>query len=589
MNILGLYNKNRYLKKVNQKFSSTRRTNTREQQQPKVKPKMERDIQLNLDSGTVVQHGMFTKKVQITARRADGKVYPIKYKPLNFAQVMILNKDTAHLKLTIVPGPPAAENFFTHAAEYTSRFLMMIRRINIQYGTSDGMMLPGFRPEIGPALGQKGTSVGTAPGLGFAFGSVRRSYIYEAADKGWLVMNEDNVNPAMMNNAKNLTIRANLEPINGLKIDLNANRVDTRNTEIQFMYPGMPEIKGGSFTMTTIALGSAFGGSGNAANGYSSKAFNKFLANRNIIAARMEQSYSGTHYPSTGFLAGTSFAGQPYNPSANGGVSVNSADVLIPAFLAAYTGKNANSISLSAFPSISSLLPNWRITYDGLIRIPTVKKYFKSVMLSHQYRCSYSVGSFSSFLNWVESEKDGLGYIRDVLTNNPSPSSPYEISAVSITEGFSPLIGVDATLNNNITARAEYRNTRNLNLNISSYQLVEALSNEFIVGVGYTLTEFNKVLKMKKTQNFSNDLKVRLDFSYRKMQSLIRKIEDAFTQATSGNIAKTIQFSAEYGLSKSLTLRAFYDLQINEPLVSSASYPTSNSNYGISVRFSLTQ
>ena len=94
---------------------------------------------------------------------------------------------------------------------------------------------------------------------------------------------------------------------------------------------------------------------------------------------------------------------------------------------------------------------------------------------------------------------------------------------------------------------------------------------------------------MKKTQNFSNDLKVRLDFSYRKMQSLIRKIEDAFTQATSGNIAKTIQFSAEYGLSKSLTLRAFYDLQINEPLVSSASYPTSNSNYGISVRFSLTQ
>ena len=303
----------------------------------------------------------------------------------------------------------------------------------------------------------------------------------------------------------------------------------------------------------------------------------------------MEQSYSGTHYPSTGFLAGTSFAGQPYNPSANGGVSVNSADVLIPAFLAAYTGKNANSISLSAFPSISSLLPNWRITYDGLIRIPTVKKYFKSVMLSHQYRCSYSVGSFSSFLNWVESEKDGLGYIRDVLTNNPSPSSPYEISAVSITEGFSPLIGVDATLNNNITARAEYRNTRNLNLNISSYQLVEALSNEFIVGVGYTLTEFNKVLKMKKTQNFSNDLKVRLDFSYRKMQSLIRKIEDAFTQATSGNIAKTIQFSAEYGLSKSLTLRAFYDLQINEPLVSSASYPTSNSNYGISVRFSLTQ
>ena len=161
--------------------------------------------------------------------------------------------------------------------------------------------------------------------------------------------------------------------------------------------------------------------------------------------------------------------------------------------------------------------------------------------------------------------------------------------AVSITEGFSPLFGVDATLLNNITGKFELRKTRNLSLNISSYQLVEALSNEFVIGVGYKLTEFNKVLKMKKTRDFSNDLTIRLDFSYRKMQSLIRKIEDQFTQATSGNIAKTIQFSADYGLSRALTLRAFYDLQINEPIVSTSSYPTSNSNYGISLRFSLAQ
>ena len=94
---------------------------------------------------------------------------------------------------------------------------------------------------------------------------------------------------------------------------------------------------------------------------------------------------------------------------------------------------------------------------------------------------------------------------------------------------------------------------------------------------------------MKKTRDFSNDLTVRLDFSYNKMQSLIRKIEDSFTQATSGNVAKTIQFSADYGLSRALTLRAFYDLQINEPLISNAAYPTSNSNYGVALRFSLAQ
>ena len=395
----------------------------------------------------------------------------------------------------------------------------------------------------------------------------------------------------MINNAKNLTIRAELEPIAGLKITLNANRVDTKSTEIHYAEnpASMWESQGGNFTMTTIALGSAFGGSGNAANGYRSDAFDKFLSYRNTIVNRLENLYSQTVYPSGGFMEGSSLAGQPYNPQLTGGISSNSPDVLIPAFLAAYTGKNPNKIALSAFPSIASLLPNWRVTYDGLIRIPILKKHFKNITLTHQYRCTYSVGAFSSFLNWVDAGQDGLGYVRDVLTGNPSPSSPYDISAVSITENFSPLFGVDGTLLNNVTLKAEYNTSRNLNLNISSYQLVEGLSNEMVIGIGYKLTEFNKILGIKKKGTFSNDLDIRLDFSYRKMQSLIRKIETAETQATSGNIAKTIQFSADYALSKALTLRAFYDLQINTPLVSSASYPTSNSNYGISLQFMLTR
>ena len=587
-NLQSLYNKNKYLKKINQKFMASSRVSARQPEKKKKEVKLEKEIQLSPDSGTIVQHGMFTKKVRITARGADGKVYSIKYKPINYAQVMILNKDTAHLKLTIVPGPQPLEGTLTKVAEYSSRFLMMVRRVNIQYSLIDGMMLSGYAPEVGDMFGQRRTGT-LAPGLGFAFGAVRRSFIDEADERGWLVKNENMTTPAMINSAKNLTIRANLEPIAGLKIDLNANRVDTRSTDIYYMQDGMPEQMGGSFTMTTIALGSAFGGSGNANNGYSSKAFDKFIAHRSVIAQRLMDTYSGTVYPSSGFMAGHALAGKPYDPAVGGGVSLNSMEVLVPAFLAAYTGKDPNKVGLSAFPSIKSLLPNWRVTYDGLIRIPVIRKYFKSMMLSHQYRCSYSVGAFSSFLDWVDAGQDGLGYIRDIQTGNPTPSSPYDIAAVSITEGFSPLFGVDATLLNNITGKFELRKTRNLSLNISSYQLVEALSNEFVIGVGYKLTEFNKVLKMKKTRDFSNDLTIRLDFSYRKMQSLIRKIEDQFTQATSGNIAKTIQFSADYGLSRALTLRAFYDLQINEPIVSTSSYPTSNSNYGISLRFSLAQ
>lgn len=584
LNMLSFYNKNNFLKKVNQKFSTTTRP-VREKKKP---VKIEIEIQLNTDSGTIIQHSMLSKKVRITARSADGHVYAIKYRPINTSQVMILNKDTAHLKLTIIPGPLPTENILYKVAEHGSRLLMMVRRINLEYGGSDGMMLPGFSPEIGDIFGQGRSSFGLTPGLGFAFGRVKRDFIDDANGKNWLIADSGNINPAIMTSARNLTIRASLEPVTGLKIDLNANRVDTRNTEIQFMYDGMPEIHGGSFTMTTIALGSALKGSGNAANGYSSESFEKFISNRAIIATRLENRYTGQLYPGNGFLSGSNFEDQPYNPK-NGNVKLNSADVLIPAFLAAYTGRDANNVSVTAFPSIRNLLPNWRITYDGLVRIPLVKKHLKNIMLSHQYRCAYSVGAFSTFLNWADAGQDGLGYIRDILTGNPTPSSPYDIASVSITEGFSPLFGVDATLLNNVTIRSDYSTTRNLSLNISSYQLVEALSKKMTIGLGYKFTEFNKILRMKKTRDYSNDLTVRLDFSYNKMQALIRKIEDRFTQATSGNIAKTIQFSADYGLSRALTFRAFYDLQINEPLISSASFPTSNSNYGISLRFSLAQ
>ena len=590
LNLLSLYNKNKYLKKINQKFNNSRATAKKPEK--KKKPKLEKEIVLSPDSATVVEHGMFTKKVQITARRMDGNVYRVKFKPINLAQVKILNQDTVRLKLTIIPGPAPSEDFLYKAAEHSARFLMMVRRFNIQFTNSAGMMLPGFRQEIGDIFGQGRTSVGLSPGIGFAFGDVRRSYIDEAYEKGWLITDtERDVNAAVMTSTKNLNIRANLEPITGLKIDLTALRNDTRNTEIQFMYEGMPEIMGGNFTMTTIALGSAFGGSGNAMNNYSSKAFDKLLANREIIAQRIESKYSGLRYPDVGFIHDQKLGGMPYNPGTDNvnGVNQNSADVLIPAFLAAYTGKDPKKVGLTAFPSLKSMLPNWRVTYDGLIKIPAVKKYFKSVTLSHQYRCSYSVGAFTSFLNWVDAGQDGLGYIQSILNDNPTPSSPYSISSVSLTEAFSPLLGADATLLNNVTVRADYSTTRNLSLNTTSYQLVEALSKKVTIGLGYKYAEFNKVLKMKKTRDFSNDLTVRLDFSYNKMQSLIRKIDTQLTQATSGNIAKTISFSADYGLSRALTVRAFYDIQINEPLISSASYPTSNSNYGISLRFSLAQ
>ncbi len=264
-----------------------------------------------------------------------------------------------------------------------------------------------------------------------------------------------------------------------------------------------------------------------------------------------------------------------------------SADVMVPAFLAAYSGRSASKVTLNPFPGLSEVLPNWRVTYDGLMKMPFFSRHFKSFTLTHAYQCTYSVGSFSSYSDWV-TIGEGLGYTQDALTGNPIPSSPYNISSVSITEKFAPLIGFNATMKNNVTFNAEYRDSRTLSLNVSVGQLVEGISRTFVVGAGYKIANFNSVLKLKrKQQGVSNDLTLNFDFSLANNTALIRKIDTNTTQATSGTRTLGINFTANYVMSKRVTLGAYFDHQVNTPLVSSTAYPTTNSNYGLSVNVSL--
>ena len=231
--------------------------------------------------------------------------------------------------------------------------------------------------------------------------------------------------------------------------------------------------------------------------------------------------------------------------------------------------------------------PNWRVTYDGLIQLAPIKKIFKAFTLSHAYQCTYSVGSYSSYLDWVGIGGE-MGFTNDQQTGNPIPSSPYNISSVAITEKFAPLIGFNATLQNDLTLKAEYRDSRTLTLNTSAGQIVEATSKQFTVGAGYKIANFNTIIKIGSRQGgVSNDLSLNLDFSLSRNQGLIRKIESAFSQATNGSETISINFMASYILSRRITMSAFFDHQINKPLVTNASFPTTSSNYGIAFNVSL--
>lgn len=589
LNLETLYGKIPYLKDVNKRFSGSGRStsNDKNNKSPKKKAKkFDRTFQLSADTTTIVKHNMNVKKVRVTATTVDGKRYPIKYDVKDNNNIEILNRDDKSIKVTVTEVMASEKkNFGTELAQYVTRLVMSVRNINVKWRNVQSLSIPQYVPDVGDIFGQSTHYNVLAPGLDFAFGLVGQDYINKVKERGWLLGDSTQTSPAIFSRTQELNLEMTVEPIPGLKITLTGNRTDSRTNQIQLLYDDVGVLYSGTYTKTHMAIATALRGV-SADNEYYSDAFNKFLNNIPIVANRIEGYYMGKNYPDRGFLRGTPFAGNPFDPE-SGTVNPAGSDVMIPAFLAAYSGKDANKIDLNPFPGIKSILPNWRVTYDGLSKIPFFKKFLKSLTLTHAYQCTYSVGTFSSYTDWV-SIGEGLGFTADALTGAPIPNSPYNISSVSITEKFAPLIGLNATLNNDLSFNVEYRDSRTLALNISALQLVETLQKSLVIGASYKIANFNSVLKIKsKQQNVNNDLTLNFNLQLNNNTALIRKIDVNTTQATSGTRTLGINFAANYVMSKRITLGAFFDHQVNTPLVSATSYPTTNTNYGISINVSL--
>ena len=288
---------------------------------------------------------------------------------------------------------------------------------------------------------------------------------------------------------------------------------------------------------------------------------------------------------------------------------------MVPAFLAAYTSSGGNSLNI--FPTLSRMLPNWTVRYSGLSKLPWFRDVFKSVNINHSYKSIYAVGAYQSYSTFMELMGPGLGFISDATTGMPVPSSMYNVSTVSINESFSPLLGIDVTLQNNLTCKLEYKTIRTLNLSMTSVQINESSSHDWVLGMGYTISNFNpfgpkarKVKTSKKSGNgqndaqqkqnsssrnnrsssgYNSDLKLRLDLSYRKQAAISRDIASMTSAASSGNTAFKLSFSADYSFSRLLTMSFYYDRQTNTPLLTSSSYPTTTRDFGLSLKFSLTR
>ena len=451
----------------------------------------------------------------------------------------------------------------------TLKVLMGVKNASINYSETNGTLLPGYMPS--PVyLGQDWNMM--APGTDFVFGS-QRDIRGDAVTNGWLTQDTLLNTPFLTSKTTTLSARSTIEPIDGFKIELTANRNESMRRNEFFKadsngkFASFSPTETGTFSISYITWNTAWAKEDKIT--HASPNFEKFKEYRLIIAQRLAASnpnYSGQTDASTGFPEG-------YGPTSQA--------VLIPAFLAAYTGKDASIFDVNPFPLIP--MPNWRVTYDGLTKIEWVEKYIKTARLSHSYRSTYNIGSYVSNIRYKE-DVDGNPTARDILNNYLSKN---EINQISISEQYSPLISLDVTLHNSIMAKLEIKKSRNLAMSFSNNQLTETTSDEFIIGSGYRIPDVQFSIKAGgKLRDLKSDLNLRADFSIRKNKTTLRKMIENFDQISAGQRIISINLSADYMISTSFMVRIFFDKIITDPFVSSV-FPNANTNAGFSLRFTL--
>jgi cell surface protein SprA len=584
LNLSTLYNKVSYFKNITQP--------------PKQEPKQYKTVTyeragINMQAGQPrsITHALNTQEVEVKLMDAEGKAVEADVQIINNNRVQIttaidVRRASIEVKGSVEKrgGDPVAfitRNFM--------RMLLGVKNISINYMQNGSTTLPGYAM----SSNMFGVS-GSAPGWPFLLGWQDERFPDKAAANNWLVQEEDLNSAVAMTHTNSLSVRGVFEPFQGIRITLSALRSYTENRTSYYIwdpaagsYPNdlRSPLASGNYSISVIALGSAFE-KFDPDHNYHSATYERFKEMRGTIASRQAVELRNTN--------------SRYDAAADGrggydGYGVEAQSVLLPAFYAAYTGKDPEKVSLEDFPSFWNMLPNWELSFDGLSNLPFVKKHFRSVSLRHSYKAVYTVGSYTTNYDYNADVATVASIARD-LQNNFIPRN--DIASANIQETFSPLIGVDMTFVNSLTTRLEIRKGRNILLGLGNLQLTENSTSDYVVGVGYVFSQVPLTIRTMSgdRKKLQSDLKVNADFSVRDSKTIIRRIgeidetsqqPDALpVQASAGQNVTSFKLSADYKLSSNFTLTVFFDRVINTPFVST-SYKSYNTNFGFSMRFML--
>ncbi|MCI2229343.1 cell surface protein SprA [Polaribacter sp. MSW13] len=431
-----------------------------------------------------------------------------------------------------------------------------VKQGKISYSENNGQFLPGYTEDIG-FLGGSPTA--------FAFGS-QVDIRNKALENGWLINPRDPINSEYYNKTYSKTHYNKLDytftvkPFKDLNIDIRGNKIKTSDLQQQLdiiddgtpngaIDYGIDPFKTGNFSTSYSMISTSFSDG--------DELFQKMKDYRSIISNRLATENS---VPVSGF-------------------GENSQQVLLPAFLAAYSGSNPNKVSTGLFKNIP--IPNWTLRYNGLMKFKFFKKNFSNFVVSHGYRSSYTVSSFTNNL-----QHD---------TNNPfsttNVAGNYEpellVSAVTLVDEFSPLIKVDFKMKSSFSFRGEIKRDRTLTMNFNNSTLTDIKGTEYVFGLGYVFKDVKMNTRFTgKKQTLKGDINLRADVSLRDNLTQIRYVDEDNNQISGGQKLFSIKFTADYRLNSNLTASFYYNHQTSKYAISTT-FPRQSINGGFNIVYNL--
>lgn len=579
-NVVSLYGMVPYLQEVNRKFDRFASGQPLEEKARYKEVRYEQErFTVSDGRARTVTHNLQAQDIKVEVYDESGRVVESSVEEINSRKLRVRVKGGVERGRVVVSGQRRLSSFSAQTVvDAGLRLLMSVRSVSVSRSETRGSFVPGYLPGT-KLLGFSDFREG-APGGAFVFGFQDADFARRAAERGWLSSDSSVQDAYKMVRSVTWNYRVTLEPFPYMRIEVSGNRVLSRNRSEFYRrlsdgaFHAVNPIEGGSFSITGVFIATAFDRA-SSRNGYESRAFSRFKENRREEADRLAR------LRAAGGVYQHRLGPDGVYPEGYGALSQ---DVLLPAFLSAYMGGTGRGWSWALFPSLP--LPNWQFTYDGLSRLAGVRDVLRQLSLRHGYRANYAIGAYASNEAYAPGA-DGYSYALDRQGNF---IGAYSVGTVTISEQFSPLVGVDVGFVNALTMKTEVRKNRSLTMSFANSQLTDMEGWELVVGCGY---RFENLPLLMKTQLGGrkvsrSELRLQADFGMRQSQTVLRNLVEGTNTPMAGVRSYTLKFTADYMLSEQITLRMYFDRVVNRPLVS-LSYPNANTSFGVSARFVLEQ